>query len=447
MNRRGMFGPLFLILIGVLFLLRNVWPDLPVLATVAVWWPALLIFWGLVRLSEVLSASRGGAQVSSRMFSGGDVFFVVLLCVAGSILFAVNRHSGTWRVESRGLEIFGESHDFELAGTQAVPATARIVFDNSRGNLRITATEAAEIKVTGRRSIRAFDRSEAEKANQQSKLEIVSEGGRVVVRTNHDRARGADRLSSELEVAVPKGASIEARGQSGDFEVAGVQGSVNVTGSRGAIRLTNVGGNARVEMGRTEAVRVSGLRGDLTIDSGRGQDVELENISGQVTITGSYSGSLEFRNLAKPLHFESRQTDLRVEALPGQLNLDLGNLKATNVVGPVRLTTRSRDVRFENFSNSLDINLDRGDIDLQPSNSGYGKIDARSKSGNIEITLPASATFALTGTTRQGEATNDFGAPLKVEQEGRSSTVRGTVGTGPSVNLKTERGSISVKKN
>ncbi len=446
MNRRSMSGPLVLIAIGALFLLRNVWPELPVLSTIAVWWPALLIFWGLLRLAEVLSASRGGSQIPSRLFSGGDVFFVVLICIAGSILFAVNRHSGTWRVESRGLEIFGETHDFDLAANKAVPASARIVFDNSRGSLRITGTDAAEIKVTARRSIRAFDRKEAEKANEQSKLEIVTEGDRIVVRTNHDRAKGADRLSSDLDVSVPKGASIETRGQSGDFEAAEIQGSVNVSGSRGAVRLTNVGGNARVEMGRTEALRASGVKGDLTIDSGRGQDLELENISGQVTITGSFSGSLEFRNLAKPLHFESRQTDLRLEALPGHLNLDLGHLTAVNVVGPVRLTTRSRDVRFENFSHSLDINLDRGDIELQPSKSGWGKIDARSRSGNIEITLPESAAFALSGTTRQGEATNDFGPALKVEQEGRSSTVKGTVGTGPAVNLTTERGSISVRK-
>jgi DUF4097 and DUF4098 domain-containing protein YvlB len=245
---------------------------------------------------------------------------------------------------------------------------------------------------------------------------------------------------------VPKGASIETRNQSGDFEVSGVLGSVNVNGSRGAIRLANVGGNARVEMGRTETVRVSGMKGDLTIDSGRGQDVELENIAGQVNINGSYSGSLEFRNLSKPVHFESRQTDLRFEALPGQLNLDLGHLTASNIVGPVRLTTRSRDVRFENFTNSIDVNLDRGDIDLQPARTGYGKIEARSKSGNIELTLPPSAAFTLNGTTRQGEVTNDFGPPLRIEQDGRASTVKGAVGAGPAVNLSTDRGSISVKK-
>jgi hypothetical protein len=83
---------------------------------------------------------------------------------------------------------------------------------------------------------------------------------------------------------------------------------------------------------------------------------------------------------------------------------------------------------------------------LQPARTGYGKIEARSKSGNIELTLPPSAAFTLNGTTRQGEVTNDFGPPLRIEQDGRASTVKGAVGAGPAVNLSTDRGSISVKK-
>lgn len=445
MNRKSFTGPLILIVIGVLFLLRNVWPDLAVMSTLAVWWPAVLIAWGLIRLIEVAMASREPGQPRVAGFGGGEVVLVVFICLAGSALFAVNRR-GPWRFESRGLEIFGETHEYDVAGQKAVPANARLVFENPRGNLRITAGEAAELKVTGRRSIRAYTHSEADKANQQATFEILAEGDRFIVRTNHDRARGVDRMSTDLEVAAPKGASIEVRGQSGDFEATGIQGSVNVNGSRGAVRLAKIGGNARVEMSRADSIRASEVKGDVSIDSGRCQDLEVESVSGQVTVTGSYSGSLEFRNLAKPLHFESKQTDLKVEALPGHLMLDLGHLTAANIVGPVRLSTRSRDVRFEDFSNSLEVTLDRGDIELHPGKKGMGKIDARSRAGNIEITLPESGGFDLKGASERGEVSNEFGSALKVETEGRGSTVKGAVGKGPAVNLNTERGAITVRK-
>jgi hypothetical protein len=45
-------------------------------------------------------------------------------------------------------------------------------------------------------------------------------------------------------------------------------------------------------------------------------------------------GSLEFKNLAKPLRFEgTRGTELRVEAVPGAISMDLGAFTAKNLIG------------------------------------------------------------------------------------------------------------------
>ena len=77
-----------------------------------------------------------------------------------------------------------------------------------------------------------------------------------------------------------------------------------------------MGGNARLEIGRSELIRASDVKGKLELQ-GNGADVDLENIAGQVTVNGSYRGTLEFKNLAKPLVFEgSRNTELHVQAVP-----------------------------------------------------------------------------------------------------------------------------------
>ena len=123
---------------------------------------------------------------------------------------------------------------------------------------------------------------------------------------------------------------------------------------RADVRLARIGGNARVDLRRSEVFRAAEVKGNLDLQ-GRGRDVELENIAGQVTISGSYSGTLAFKNLAKPLHFESQNTDLKVEALPGELSIDLGGVNARNVIGPMRVVTNTRDVKIEDFSNALDL--------------------------------------------------------------------------------------------
>src|SRR5207244_7455939 len=111
--------------------------------------------------------------------------------------------------------------------------------------------------------------------------------------------------------------------------------------------------------------------------TGRGNDVEIQNVKGTVNVNGAFGGNLEFKNLEKPLHFESRNTDLRVERLPVRISMDLAALSGVNMVGPVTLTTKSRDVKLEQFTQSLQLDLERGDIELRPHSVPLAKIDAR----------------------------------------------------------------------
>ena len=101
---------------------------------------------------------------------------------------------------------------------------------------------------------------------------------------------------------------------------------------------------------------------------GRGSDVEMENIQGQVTINGQFMGSLDLKNLAKPLQFEgARNTELHVQAIPGRMSMDRSELTGSGLTGPMRLVTRSRDVKLEQFTQSLELETERGDVQLQPS--------------------------------------------------------------------------------
>jgi DUF4097 and DUF4098 domain-containing protein YvlB len=224
-----------------------------------------------------------------------------------------------------------------------------------------------------------------------------------------------------------------------------MNGSVEVQADRSDVRLNKIAGNARVELQRSDLVRATDLKGKLDLQ-GKGSDLELESIAGEVTINGSYSGNLEFKNLAKPLHFESPNTDLRLAALPGQISMDLGELTGNNLVGPVHLVTKSKDVKIEDFTNSLELETERGDIELQPRHLPLAKIEARSHSGQINLVLPDKAGFQLVATTDHGEAVNDFGAPIQKATDGPSSSLKGSVGQGAAIHVATERGTVTVRK-
>jgi len=448
MRRGSLVGPVLLILIGLLFLVNNLRPDLPLLDVVARYWPYLLIAWGLLRMLEILVAAMRSRPLPLTGISGGEWVLVVFLCLIGSALYFANRYSSRWpqaRITMHGIEVFGESFDYPLEATRPAGKAPRLLVENLRGNARIVASDTEEVKVGGRTTIRAFHQSDADKAFKECPLEIVTQGGLVVVRTNHDRLSGPQRISSDLDIAVPRGASIQGRGRYGDFDITGVTGDVEVSSENAGVRLQDIGGGVRIDLRRSDIIRCVGLKGTVDL-KGRGQDVELENVEGQVTINGSYSGEMLFRNLAKPLRLESSVTEFEVQRIPGQVRMALGSVTASDLVGPILLKTRSRDVRFSEFTESLEISVDRGDIELRPGRLPLAKMDVRTRSGAIELTAPAAAKFGLAARTERGEAINEFGPAIRVETEGRGARMTGPEGQQPVLTLVTDRGSVTIRK-
>ncbi len=441
MRRRSLTGPILLVLIGIGFLLYNLRPDIPMFDLLSQYWPFLLIVWGLLRLVEVLvDYTRGSLQRTS--FSGGEVVLIIFMCFIGWGAFEAHSHGVHFRP---AWEALGEHYDYNVDEQKPAGAAKRILFENNRGNLRIVGADTTDIKVTGRKTVQALNQPEADRANSSTPLEIVAQDDTILVRTNQDRNPTSGKISEDLEITIPNRMNVEARGTYGDYDVSEINGTVQLYGDRADVRLSKIGGSARVELGRSDLVRAVDLQGSLELQ-GKGSDIELENIAGQVTINGSYSGSLEFKKLAKPLHFESPNTDLRVEALPGQISMDLGELTGTNLVGPVRLITKSKDVKIEDFTQSLELETERGDIELQPNRVPLAKIEARSRTGQISLILPDKAAFQLVASTDHGDAVNDFGPSIQKESDGRSASLKGNVGQGPTIHLVTGRGTVSVRK-
>jgi DUF4097 and DUF4098 domain-containing protein YvlB len=440
MRPRSLTGPLLLLIIGGLFLWRNLHPETPIFELMAQYWPFLLIGWGLLRLAEVAFWRQGRTSG----FSGGEVVLVVLICIAGSLVWAA-RENGI-HIDSRGLNWWGSAYDYPVEASAPAGGAKRIVFENPRGSIKVTGSDTTDVTATGHKSIRAYARADADKTNGNTPLEIVPEGDHVLIRTNQDHAPESQQISDDLEVTVPRGVSIVARGRSGDYEISDVTGDLELAADRGDVRLARVDGNVRLEVNRSDLIRAVDMKGRLDLE-GRGADVELENIGGQVTINGAFNGNLDFKKLAKPLEFQGgRNTELRVQAVPGRINMNLGEFNGTDLVGPVRLVGSSRDIRIEQFTQSLELENQRGDVELHPGRLPIPSIEARTGSGRIELVLPEKAAFQLDATAERGEAENDFGSPIQKESDGHSATLRGKVGEGPMLHIISTRGTISVRK-
>jgi DUF4097 and DUF4098 domain-containing protein YvlB len=438
--RRSIAGPVVMLIIGGLFLWNNFHPEASVFELLATYWPFLLILWGLLRLIEALWPREGEWRGG---FSGGEVALIVLICIIGWGFYEGYRHGITWN--AGGIEMFGNTYDYPVTAKASAQGMKRIVFDNSTGNVKVVGADTAEVEIHGHKTIRAYGRGDADHTNGATPVEIVTEGDHLVVRANQDHVPDNQRLTDDLEVTVPHSMAVEAHIRRGDLDISDVGGDVDLAASHGDVRLSRVGGNARIEMGRSDLVRALDVKGRMDIN-GQGSDLALENIQGQVTINGGYTGSLEFKNLAQPLHFEgARNTELHAQAIPGQITMDMGQFNGNGITGPVRLVTRSRDIRIGDFTQSLAVETERGDIQLQPT-SPMAAIEARSGFGNIDFVVPDNAAFQMNATAERGDVVNDFGPPLERETFGRSANVKGKVGDGPMVRLTATRGSVEIRR-
>ena len=126
--------------------------------------------------------------------------------------------------------------------------------------------------------------------------------------------------------------------------------------------------------------------------------------------------------------------------------MDLGQMKLDNVVGPVKFRTGNRDIDANDVTNSLELNVDRGDIQVSASKAPLPKMDIHTRNGDITLTAPDNAGFDLDARTSAGEGNNEFGEPLSNHSDGRAAYIRGKVGNGPTLVLVTDRGNITVKK-
>lgn len=447
MKRGSLIAPLLLILIGVVFLIRNIWPDWPVMESLVTWWPFILIGWGALRIVELLYLYFTDRKLPLAGISGGEWALIIILTVVGSTVWGVRRFTqeGFGKFRIGGVEVFGESFDYAMNPSQLKTGkTPRVFIENHRGVTRVVGADVDEVQVSAKKTIRAMDRATADKAHAQTPMKVDKSGDTVSILTNLDRAENA-RASTDLEITVPAGTTLEVRGRGADIDISGINGEVSVNAEGGGLRALNLGGNLRIDARGTDIVRADKVKGNVSLQ-GKGRDVEFAEVAGTLEISGAYSGETTLRKIEKPVHFVSSMTDIRVEKIPGEMSMSLRNLTLSEVTGPVVVKAKTKDIVLSNVSNTISIDVDNGDVEVRQARLPLARIDVQTRSGSIELALPPAAKFSINAETVRGDVQNDFDDKLTTETRGRGGQITGSLGAGPEIRLQTTRGEVSLRK-
>jgi DUF4097 and DUF4098 domain-containing protein YvlB len=444
-------GPLILIVIGVLFLLRNFGYSIPLFHHFVQYWPLLLVLIGLVRLAEYFAARSAGQPVPH--MGAGTVFLLVVVVAVGSVLSAVyhGRNQINWGsvrdnvdMDDEWMHLFGNQYTYDGELTQALPAGGAVRVNCERGNITVSNWDQPQVKVVYHKRIFAGSQREADSTNQATLPRLQAQGTMVEVQGNTEGA-GAKGVASDLEVYLPGNASLELTAGRGDVSLSQHTGDVKVTAQRGDVTLNQVTGNVNVTS-RKGSLHASNVTGKLTAE-GRLDDLTLESISGAVLVTADIFGDTRLSKLEKGAAIRTSRTDLEFAGLEGELTMDSGDLQGDGLAGPLSLSTKAKDVTLRNWKGDVHISDDNGDIDLESGAAAdLGNLELTTHHGDVHLRLPAKANFQYQAVTRHGDIHTDFES-VRAENHTGSSTATGTVGKGGvKISVTSDTGDIEISK-
>jgi hypothetical protein len=443
---RSLAGPVVLIVVGVVFLLGTMgylhWYMLG--RWFAHYWPLLIILWGVIKLIEHQRAQRAGMR--SRGIGAGGVFLLIMLIVFG--LMATQASRFNWEeirdqmnVDNNDFPIFGHTYNYEDQLVQAFPAGASLNVVDDRGAVNITASTDNQIHVSVHKRLNAESQEEADKRNTETKPQITVANHTVNLNAN-TQGSGDHWVVTDLDVSLPRSASVVVSTRRGDVSVLGRDADVDVSNQRGNVAVSNVKGKVSLHLERSSA-RVSQVASDVSVE-GRADDVSVEDVKGSVRLNGDFTESLKLARIAKAATFKSSRTEIGMSRLDGNLDLDSGDLQANDITGPVRLETRSKDIRLAGVSGDLRLQDENGVVEIRVSK--LGSMQVSNRRGDIQIYLPPQAGFQVDAHARNGEIQSDF-SELKINNANDQAVASGTVGGGgPRLTLNNVHGTIEIRR-
>jgi hypothetical protein len=446
-RHRSFAGPLVLIIVGTVFLLGT----MRVLSVgklahlFANYWPLLLILWGVIKLIEHQRAQREGTRSSG--IGGGGIVLVVMIVVFGLIATQLERvnwsglHDHFNFGDDDFSNVFGETYNFDDHLEQDFPAGATLKVIDTHGAVSIHASDDNKIAVVVRKRIGAENQGDADKYNSETKPTITTIGGLVTVDAKAEAA-GDHSVETDLDISVPRKASLTISSRRGDVNVSARTGNIEISAQHSDTTVDDITGNVKVSQEKGSA-KIEQVNGDVHVE-GRLNEVAVSDVKGSVQLEGEFQESVKLERIAKTVTFKSSRTDMEFSRIEGTLDLNSDELHADEITGPLRLTTRSKNIRLDGVSGDVRLQNDNGAVELIMRALGNVQIDNRS--GDIQLSLPDKASFRLDARTRDGEIQSDF-SELKVNNDEHESRATGSVGSASShVVVNNEHDGIEIRK-
>jgi DUF4097 and DUF4098 domain-containing protein YvlB len=436
----GLFSGLVLISVGLLVLLHN-YGHLDLHGFFGRWWPLMIIFWGAVKLYERTAGRRFGGSDGGRV-TGSEAGLVVAMVALVAIVALTDRVKGKFGPT----EDFGDNFSYDIDVTpKKIPANARVMVRNGRGDITVRGSDSGEIRVTAKKTVKSWSEKEADRIAERVNVAIEQNGdGYEVHPSGYDLSNS--RVGVDLEVAIPKKSVLSIKTDQGDVSVTGISADVGITNMKGDVDVRGTAGDVNVEM-RKGDTKVSATKGDVKV-SGKGGEIEVNDTTGSLTVEGDFYGPIRVDKAVKGVRMVSSKTDLTLSALAGHMEAGSGNMDIVDAPGNLSLRTRDSEINVENPGGKVNIDNRNAEIGVRFSSAPKEDVQITNSSSEIALTVPGSASFEIVADCRNCDISSELPGLSASKTGSGDSHLAGKFGSGkgPKITLKTSYGNISLRR-
>lgn len=409
-------------------------------------WPVIIIVWGISRLIDRYALPQG--SVPGGMVTAGEIALIValvaLVCfvaAVGSVAYWVRNARFNGSEFGVFTQRYSETKHIDIK--QLDVPNSIFTINTQNGSINVHAGADKSLHVLGTAS--APGETEQAAFNRMRNLDLSFDGNPGNYQIHPVNANGGG-ISVDLDVQLPKTASVSAHSLRGDVTVNGVEGPTDVATRNGNIQIHDVAANvtADVQNGDTHIGRVAG---GVSFTGRGGGDVEITDVQRDVTVAGNVFGDVDVRNAAKGVHYTSPRASAQIAAMPGEFKIDNSDIALSNASGPIVINARNQDMRLDRVDGQLDLTETHGDINIAFAAPPKAPINIASNSGDVILVLPPESTFTISARSQSGDIQDDFGGN-SAESDGHDlRSLDHTYGTGgPMIHITTKYGTIRIGK-
>ncbi len=314
-----------------------------------------------------------------------------------------------------------------------VPMGKQLMIDlETGGSLQITGWEKEIVSVNGEVGGCYPEDCTFDVTESDSGVEITSE---FLSRRDSQRAR------IDLDIRVPARFNLDIQTSGGSINIDNVEGKIEGTTMGGKLELSGLKGNLSIStMGGNITLTDSVVDGKVHTMGGR---VLIQDVTGELK-GSSMGGTVEYKNVKKkPDAAEMKETkmttmggDLEISDAPSGADLETmgGDIHVSSAADHIKASTMGGDIHIDKINGWIDAHTMGGDVvAVMTGNPSQGKRDVNisSKSGDIEVTLPAGLSVTLdlrlaytTHSRNQYRIISDF--PVQLDETDKWDDEEGT---------------------